>query len=199
MNQGPTTDHFTAEQAADDLIQRGLAASRANQPEQAIALFRDASALVPVAGVPHFLIGAELAQLGRIDEAEAAYASALVVAPGLEMARFQLGLLQFTSARVAVALLTWEPLIKLPETHALQRAVLGFVALARDDFNQALACFREAQGLEHGNQPLVRDLQMMIEHIERTRAAAAAGPAEKPADADAHVLLSNYQRHGSLH
>ena len=83
----------------------------------------------------------------------------------------------------------------------MQRAVHGFAALAQDDFDRALACFREAQGLEQGNAPLVRDLQMMIERIEQTRTAAAAAlaPAEEPADGGAHVLLSNYQRHGPLH
>lgn len=146
----------------------------------------------------HFLVGSELAQAGRYVEAEAALANAVLLAPELHIARYQLGLLQFTSGRAAVALVTWSPLFALPSTAALQRFVSGFAALAQDDFAQALARFREGLVLNTDNEPLHRDIRMLIERIEgMTPPAAAAEPQE--ASDGVHVLLSNYRRQGPLH
>jgi Flp pilus assembly protein TadD len=204
--------------ALDALIQQGLAASQANRVDEALDLFRRASEQVPSSGLPHFLIGAELAQLGRMDEAEAAYANAVLLAPDLLMARYQLGLIQFTSGRPALALVTWGPLFQLPPENVLQHVVRGFAALAQDDFDEATSRFREGITLNHDNPALNNDLQMMLDRIATARNTASASPdavptpaaptapAAEPASAEAeaeadnlHVLLSNYQRQGPLH
>lgn len=192
--------------SSDTLIQRGLAASQADQVDEALSLFRQAAELAPRSGLPHFLIGAELAQMGRMDEAETAYANAVLLAPELDMARYQLGLIQFTSGRAALALVTWGPLFQRPPESALQRIVHGFAALAQDDFAQALACFREGMALNQDNPALNRDLQMMIDRILAQTGQAPAAATDKPVDVDEgadeqglHVLLSNYQRQGPLH
>jgi Flp pilus assembly protein TadD len=189
----------------DACIRYGLEASREERVEEALALFQRAAALAPQAGLPHFLIAAELAQMGRMDEAEAAYANAVLLAPALDMARYQLGLVQFTSGRPALALVTWGPLFQLPPTSALQRAVHAFAALAQDDFDRAVACFREAMVLNLDNAPFNRDMQMMIERIEaRERPAPVSSPgvgddSQSSDEEGLHVLLSNYQRQGPLH
>jgi Flp pilus assembly protein TadD len=195
--------------AAQDLIQQGLAASQANRVDEALAQFRQAAELAPHSGLPHFLIGAELAQLGRMDEAEVAYANAVLLAPELEMARYQLGLIQFTSGRAALGLVTWGPLFQLPVGNPLHHIVRGFAALAQDDFDTATAGFREGMQLNQGNAALNNDLQMLIDRIAaRNKVSQPAdspvdgeAPAESPAgdDAGLHVLLSNYQRQGPLH
>ena len=192
--------------SADTLIQQGLAASQAERVDEALALFHQAAQRAPGSGLPHFLIGAELAQMGRMDEAETAYANAVLLAPELDMARYQLGLIQFTSGRAALALVTWGPLFQRPPESALQRIVHGFAALAQDEFAPALACFREGMALNHDNPALNRDLQMMIDRILAQTGQAAAAPATPVADAEEsadeqglHVLLSNYQRQGPLH
>ena len=190
---------------ADACVQQGLEASRADQSQDALAWFQRAAELAPQSGLPHFLIGAELAQLGRMEEAEAAYANAVLLAPALEMARYQLGLIQFTSARPALALVTWGPLFQLPPQHTLQRAVSGFAALAQDDFEAAAACFREAMALNLDNAPLNRDLQMLIDRIEARGQAAASTAADEgqatqaEESAELHVLLTNYRQQGPLH
>jgi len=190
---------------ADDLIQKGLAASRAQHVDEALALFQEAARLVPESGLPHFLIGAELAQLRRMDEAEMAYANAVLLAPSLDMARYQLGLIQFTSGRAALALVTWGPLFQHPPDSALQRIVHGFAALAQDDFPAATACFREGMALNLDNAALNRDLQLMLDRIAAHTHAGAPisdppAPDETSADGqELHVLLSNYQQRGPLH
>jgi Flp pilus assembly protein TadD len=192
--------------ALDALIQQGLAASQADRVDEAMDLFRRASEQAPASGLPHFLMAAELAQLGRMDEAEAAYANAVLLAPDLLMARYQLGLIQFSSDRPALALVTWGPLFQLPPENVLQRTVHGFAALAQDDFDRATAWFQEAIALNHDNPALNNDLQMMLERIATAQATAApAAPATEPTATEAeesgnlHVLLSNYQRQGPLH
>lgn len=191
--------------SADTLIQQGLAASQAERVEEALDLFRQAAQHAPGSGLPHFLIGAELAQLGRMEEAETAYANAVLLAPDLDMARYQLGLIQFTSGRAALGLVTWGPLFQRPPESALQRIVHGFAALAQDDFTQAIACFREGMALNQDNPALNRDLQMMIERIGAQTGEASAAPAVQAEPAESadeqnlHVLLSNYQRQGPLH
>jgi len=188
-------------------IRRGLEASQAQRVDEALKLFERASRLAPQAGLPHFLIGAELAQLGRMDEAEAAYANAVLLAPALDMARYQLGLVQFTSGRPELALVTWGPLFQQSPKNALQRVVHGFAALAQDDPDSALACFREAIEVNADNPPLTRDLHMMIDLLEEARRkAAASAPARSSAEQHQgdendglHVLLSNYQQQGPLH
>jgi Flp pilus assembly protein TadD len=128
------------------------------------------------------------------------------------MARYQLGLIQFTSGRVPLALVTWEPLFRRPPEQALQRVVHGFAALVHDDFAAAEACFREAIELNRDNEALNRDLRMLLGRIEDqvqapTKPAAddAAAPApteqsqESEEEQGLHVLLSNYQHQGPAH
>jgi Flp pilus assembly protein TadD len=144
-----------------------------------------------------------------MEEAEAAYANAVLLAPSLQMARYQLGLLQFTSSRPAVALVTWGPLFQLPPDSALQRIVHGFAALAQDDFAAALGAFREGMALNRDNEALNRDVQMLIDRIEArdsekpstSPTASTAVPADEPAaeDEGLHVLLANYQHQGPPH
>jgi len=182
----------------DELIRDGLLASRADQTDAALALFRRAASHAPQSGVPHFLIGAELAQAGRTDEAEVAFATALLLAPAMDMARYQLGLLQFTSNRAAMALLTWGSLFDLGPEAVLHHVVRGFASLAQEDFANAVASFRRGIDLNHDNPPLSIDLQGVIDRISAQTSVAAGEPADE-ASASQHVLLSNYQQQGPLH
>jgi len=196
---------------AEDLIEQGLTASRAGSVEQAISLFKEAAAAAPQSGIPPFLLAAELAQSGHTDEAEAAYATAVLLAPELHMARYQLGLVQFTGNRPAIALLTWEPLLHLPAESPLPSVVKGFASLAQDDFAAASAQFKQAIALNHDNDALTKDMQMMLHRIAAL-GAPAPGPTaangestppeqlkEQVEDGALHVLLTNYQQQGPLH
>jgi tetratricopeptide (TPR) repeat protein len=184
------------------LMQQALAASQVNDTEGALRLFTQASAEQPSSGLPHFLMGAELAQAGRIAEAEAAFANAVLLAPDLAIARYQLGLLQFTSGRAALALVTWQPLFTLPNSEPLQRFVHGFAALAQDSFQEALALFREGMAANTSNAPLNKDIQLVIDEVEKLLAKSGTAPAAEPEASQgesSHVLLSNYRQQGSLH
>jgi tetratricopeptide (TPR) repeat protein len=187
---------------ADALLNAGLAASQSGDAQAAIHLFARASAAAPSSAAPHFLIGSEYAALGQIEDAEAALANAVLLAPALHVARYQLGLLQFSSGRAAAALVTWGPLLALPAEDPLPHFVRGFAALAQDDFTQARSQFDAGLACEQPNAAVAADIRQVLTRMQEAAPAkeGAAVPASPVAEsASNHVLVSNYGRFGSLH
>jgi tetratricopeptide (TPR) repeat protein len=199
---------ITSSAAASDLLRHGLESSRGGDSARALQCFRAASEAAPAAGEPHFLIGAELAQAGDVEAAAEAFSAAVLLAPDFDMARFQLGLLQFISDRVAAAMLTWQRLFDLPDQAARHHIVRGFAALAADDFEQAAELLEAGMALNRSNDPLNADLRMVLQRIAQRRQeagqtpaapAVASAPEEEAAaasDKGFHVLLSNYRQDG---
>jgi Flp pilus assembly protein TadD len=195
-----------------DLMNAALAASARDDTAEAMRFFAQASSLEPGNGVPHLLMAGELMRAGDVAAAEAAYANALLVAPGLAIARYQLGLLQFTQGRAALALVTWQLLLTAGDGDGLARFVRGFEALVRDDF--ALAEHEFVHGMQRNtsNEPLNRDIQMVLDRIRPLMAGGsdAAVVGQQPVVADLplasqvdatseHVLLANYHQRGLPH
>jgi tetratricopeptide (TPR) repeat protein len=185
------------------LMQQAIRASQSKDSDTALSLFQQASQAEPGSPLPHFLMGAELAQLGRMTEAEAAYARAVILAPDFSIARFELGVLQFVTARPAIALVTWEALLALPDTDPLKLFVRGYTELMQDAFDDALTYFEQGIVANTTNPALNGNIQLLIAEIHRTRGtqgpnATAAAAAEKIADqeelSDNHFLLSNYNQ-----
>jgi tetratricopeptide (TPR) repeat protein len=157
-------------QQADALLAQGLAASQAGQSEQAIALWLQASSHVPHAGMPHFLIGSEFAAQGNISAAETAFANAVLLAPGLSLARYQLGLLLMSSDRMATALVIWQPLLVIneddPIATALAQFVRGHAASAQNNLAQAVVHFQAGIELNTTHAPVSDDIRQLIKRIE---------------------------------
>jgi tetratricopeptide (TPR) repeat protein len=173
------------------LIADGLAASRENRTEAARDLFAQASALVPTSGIPHFLIGSEHAAAGDMAAAEAAMANAVLLSPEFLLARYQLGLLQFSSERAAVALVTWQPLFRLSDQESLGHFVRGFAALAQDQFEEALRHYRGGLACADANPAVAADIAQVVTAVERLlQRIDAPGDTEAPQ----HVLLTGYGR-----
>lgn len=190
--------------AFDQLIQQALTASQSDDSETALRLFTEASREQPQSGIPHFLAAAEYAQLGQMAEAEAAFANAVLLAPDLAIARFQLGLLQFTSARAAMALVTWQPLLQLPENDPLKLFALGFAELAQDSFEKALAFFEQGMAANQTNPPLNTDIARVTAEIRKLLTAKPEGAVQSEnesaaAEDSSHFLLGTYQQHNRLH
>ena len=182
----------------DALMTQGMAASQANDAEQAITCFQKASDALPEAGLPQFLLGAEFAALGDMNRAETAFANATRLMPAFPMARYQLGLLQFSSGRAAIALLTWQPLLELPETDALPHFVAGFTALAQDRPAEALTHFDRGLPLNRDNEALSGDIVKVMNGI-RAAIGSTQLASSSPTEAEAHVLLAGYQQRGPAH
>ncbi|WP_390342934.1 hypothetical protein ACFJIS_21280 [Variovorax boronicumulans] len=192
----------------DQLISSGLAASQADDSEQAIRFFQQACIAEQGVGLPQFLLGAEYAALGKVDYAETAFANAVRLAPDFPIARYQLGLLQFSSGRAAVGLLTWQPLLKLPESDPLPHFVNGFSALAQDQFVEALAFYEQGIQRNTSNPALSADIERVMAGIriamaendgEAVAFSESAVNEEDAVDASIHVFLANYQQNGPKH
>jgi tetratricopeptide (TPR) repeat protein len=172
---------------AQQLLDAGLAASRRDDSREAIEFFAQAAAAVPTWALPHFLMGSEYAALGDWAQAEAELANAVLLDPFLHIARYQLGLLQFSSGRAAVALLTWQPLSNGTADPGLADFVRGFAALAQDEFDGARASFEQGLQAAGVNAAVADDIRKVI---ARMPGASEQGSAAAPA----HVLVANYDR-----
>jgi tetratricopeptide (TPR) repeat protein len=154
----------------------------------------------------YFMKGSLLAAQEHYAEGRAAMRQAVEIAPGYDIARFQLGLLELSSGDAEAADATLQPLADAPGENALSLFALGLRHLARDDLDQAEALLR--QGMEiNAEHPLVsRDMELMLAGITDARAKAAADrhrPAEEVgANADvsaAHLLLQRYADKSTKH
>jgi len=140
------------------------------------------------------LLGAERVHASDIDGAEAAYIAALQAAPGLHIARFQLGLLQLTGSRPAAALSTWAPLQLLDEGQPLRLFASGLGCLARDEFAEARRLLELGIERNQENQPLNRDMRMVLERMAGLGAGGPGEAADATAAASAHYLVSSYKK-----
>lgn len=200
------TQHPLPDPPYDMLMARGLAASRSNDSSAAIRAFQEASAIEPSAALPQFMLGAELAALGDVAQAETALANAVRLAPEFSLARYQLGLLQFSAGRAAVALVTWQPLLTLAPSDPLPYFVKGFEALAQGEFEVALTQFERGLSLNTSNAALSDDIRKVAERIQAMQSAhlapttqeppSADRPSDELAEADTHFLLASYQPKG---
>lgn len=202
----------TGSSRADELLTQGIRASQDKDAGTALALFNEASVEAPSSGLPHLLIGAELASTGEIDRAEMAFANAVLLSPSLTIARYQLGFLQFCAGRTAVALVTWQPLLDLPDPDPLPHFVRGFAALCQNAQSEALAYYEAGLQRNEDNAPLSADIRRIMSTVQSAATSdgqtaeslsrnAEPAPAENSdgTDQDSHVLLSNYQQRGTFH
>jgi tetratricopeptide (TPR) repeat protein len=183
----------------DTLVQAGIAASQAGDSVQALHLFARACVADPTSATPHFLMGSEYAALGDIEKAEIALANAVVLAPGLHIARYQLGLLQFSSGRPSVAYISWSPLLELDDSHPLPHFARGFGALAQDDLDAAQAHFEAGLLRNRDNPPVSADIQQVLAGMRQTKTTAGAATTSESGPVAEHVLVSNYGKFGTLH
>lgn len=173
----------------ESLVQQAIEAMRADRNDEVRRLLQEAMATGPQSPIAPFLLASHFAQQREYDRAEGLFIHTLNLAPDFLIARFQLGLLQLTSARPAAAIATWGPLELLDEGHTLRLFRDGLQAMAGDQFEQAKALLRRGIEGNQENLPLNRDMQMVIEAIEANQANEAnekedASPPENGAVAD---------------
>lgn len=182
------------------LLQQALAASQGNDSVTAMELLKQACQEEPASAWPHFLLGAELAQSGRYQEAETSYANAVLLAPTLNIARYELGTLQFTSGRASLALVTWQQLLSLPDADPLKLFALGYTELANDSFINAVDYFQRGIAANSVNAPLNGNIQLLIDRIRPLMQPSTEGTlgTESETNNTEHFLLAAYNN-GSRH
>ena len=131
------------------------------------------------------------------DLAEACYTAALHRAPGYAIARFQLGLLQFTGGRPAAGLATWGPLDALPGDDPLRLFTTAFARLTENRLPEALDLLRAGMARNTGNAPLNDDMQRLLDRLLQAGKALEPAPDTDPEDQGPptrHFLLSRYKQ-----
>src|SRR5687767_14859614 len=123
-------------------------------PEQRIAELRQAAFDHPRNGEIRYLLGVELAQQRRYDEAVLELSAAVALNPLLHTARLQLGLLHLTMAQTHHASAVLAPLENLEDDAALKHFKRGLDALVTDDLSAALASLERGMQLNTENAPL---------------------------------------------
>jgi Flp pilus assembly protein TadD len=161
-------------------------------------LLEEAARAYPQDARPLTLLAAQHVHAGEIDRAEACYIEALQRSPDLAIARFQLGLLQLTSARPAAAQATWAPLDALGDGDPLRLFKTGLELLAQDRFDDARRLLMQGIARNESNPPLNRDMRMVLDRIAQLQSGGARPGREPdppaPADTDGHFLVSSYRK-----
>jgi tetratricopeptide (TPR) repeat protein len=173
-------------EAVATLVRNALAASARSESEAAMTLLKRAIEHDDSAATPHYLLGAEYARIGIIDRAIDETRRAVDCDAGFADARFQLGMLHFTSGRLAEASSAWEALGSVETGHPLRFFAQGLLMTAQGRFAEAKALLSSGIAMNRANDALNADMRGVIEAIERAGTHAAA-------DASAHVLLSAYR------
>lgn len=176
----------------DDWFKDAQASAESLGDDARIQLWRQLAAERPDSPLPHLMLGAEYAQTGATPLAEEAYASALLLAPELHIARFQLGLLHFCNARPASALLCWQNLAALPDPHPLKLFSQAFAALAANEPGLAVDLLEKGITANSDNDALNHDMGLMIERLRGGNEGDEHAP-------DYHFLLANYRNAGKMH
>lgn len=190
----------------DELVRIAVTATEEGRFDDAERSLVQASQLDPASAVPHFLLGANFAQVKQNDLAEASFIACLARAPGLAIARFQLGLLQLTNGRAAAAQATWEPLLASPERGFLECFTRGFVAILGGDKAGAQELIEEGIRLNVENPTLNKDMLGVLARLENVeevasstkrmeRSAEGTVATSQAEESSAHFLLSTYGQH----
>lgn len=151
------------------------------QDDDRLTELRRAAVQDPRNGQIRYLLGAELAQQRRYDEAILELSAAIALDPLLHVARFQLGLLHITMAQTQHSTAVLAPLEALPDDSALKYFKRGLDALIVDELATALACLEHGMALNTDNPPLNADMQMLA---GRVRAVLDENKGAGPSDSD---------------
>jgi len=162
--------------------------------DAALALLHQARQALPGSGEVLAVLAAHHMQRGEPDAAEAAFIGALQQDPSLVTARFQLGLLQFTSARPLAAFQTWQPLEELGEVHFLVLFKRAFAALAIDAFDDALLLLEKGIANNQENAPLNQDMRMVAAHIQALQGRADETGQAQQDEAATQFVLASYKQ-----
>jgi len=138
----------------------------------------------------HFLHGSVLAGNRDYPASRQAMARALEHAPAFEIARFQLGFLEFTSGEPEAASATWGPLRELAADHPLRLFSEGLLRLTVDDVAGAISLLRRGMELNDANPPLNRDMQLLVSTLSE------GGEPEPEPTSETDLLMRQFGRSG---
>lgn len=149
----------------EELLHLAVDASAKQRNLESLAMLKRITALEPNHAKAVYFTAVVYAQIGLFERALEMMKRAVDLEPGLDIARFQLGLLYFTSGRVPEAVRAWEPLDSLGPQHPLFLFKTGLSALGRDDFAACRSYLQRGIDANEQNPPLNADMQKILDRI----------------------------------
>ena len=172
--------------SADELLHLAMEATDRSHNGQAIEYLRRLLALRPDSADAHYLLGAQLAQIGLLEQGADSMARALALRPDMVAARFQLGMVLTSCGRIDEAERVWLALDELDASHPFRLFKTGLLHVSRDQFAQGLVCLEQGMATNRLNAPLNEDMATVVRQVRALMDGrrAVAGPG---ADATGHA------------
>ncbi len=126
----------------------------------------------------HFLLGAEYAQLAMYDEAVNHLSTALDLQPSLNIARFQLGLVNLAVGEFQNVRTTLEPILVSCEGQYLEKFAKGILFCIENKSEEAITSIREGIVSNNENPSLNKDMEGVITAIENLPEQQTTGEAQ---------------------
>jgi tetratricopeptide (TPR) repeat protein len=169
----------------EELLHLAISLSGQQRYADALNCLKQAAKLSPENGAVAYFTGVIYAQIGLYERSVALMQRAVQMDPNLHIAHFQIGLLYFTSGRIAQALAAWKPLDGLGEQEPLFLFKAGLEALSLDDFDGCREYLTRGIELNTQNEPLNADMRKVLERIEGLSTQADDEPSDEADDAHA--------------
>ena len=170
---------------ADEMLRIAIEAIQADRTAEAVDLLKSLLEREPDHVFATYLLAAEHAQLGMLDEAERGFGRAVELAPDFDIARFQWGQLDWARGEPDAARSAQQPLAAKADGHALCHYARGLIATAQDDAQAAaaelqlgLSCPQEIAALEADMRRLIGSLQGLAQSDGSMATPAVAMPVQ---------------------
>lgn len=141
-----------------------------------------------------YLLGVEMAQAKDYEGAVLELSAAVALDSALDMARFQLGLLQLTLGQVEQMRLVLAPLENASDDAPLKHFKRGLEALVTDDFATCLTCLRHGIELNRQNEALNHDMSLIVSKVAAIVAEAAGQ--QSRSDQPAKTVRTDFSLYG---
>lgn len=172
----------SSETGPDRLLEQALGAMSADRDDEAMGLLDSLLVQEPDHVHGRYLKAALHAQAGQMDLAEAGLRAVVADAPGLVMARFQLGQALLVRGEVSETKALWDELTGLPSDSAVGAYARGLLALAQDDVPSAVAQIEEGLLCPQEVPVLANDMRRILAQLADSQPPPAA------------MMLSGYAR-----
>jgi tetratricopeptide (TPR) repeat protein len=176
--------------STSDAVYAVLHAMSLGQDDEAMVLLVSLVECEPQNAYLHYLLGALHAQLGMMEQAEAGFRMASLLAPSFQIARFQLGHLLLVMGRTEEAVIEFAPLLQ----PTLLTYANGLMAAAAGEIPTAIFVLQSGLELPQDNTSLADNMRRLIAKWHAGLADTAAAQGESMLSPGASMLLSNYGR-----
>ena len=166
---------------ADEYLHLALHASRTGQPHACMTYLKHALEQWPDHAAALYLLAVQHAEIGLHERAIAGMQAALALQPGLETARFQLGLLLLDTHRSADARQHFALLAAGSIDHGLQAYSKAMLALVDQNPLEAQTQLRAGLSQPPSNAALSQLMQRLLDDLASQTSTVPPQPATTPA------------------